>query len=369
MHDVTFDRQRPLAETPDLGHNRWHPDIAPLITVRSGDTVVLDVRDGIDGQITRDSPAETLVTLDPRRNLPMTGPIAVEGAEPGDLLAIELLEFDPDRFAWSGIFPEYAALKDRFRPHLIFWEVEDGVARSEGLPGVAVRGRPYLGLMGVAPSRESMRVYTERERALGERCGRRMKLPDPNGAIPSDPAIAAEALMPGPPRENGGNMDHRHTTIGSRLLLRVEVPGGLFSVGDPHFNQGDGESLSSAIEMSCRVRLRLSVVKADAAEWQPIFPALTFDAGRLEETGQYYVTTGIPVDFQGNNHLLDVNIAIERALDEMVRYLTDARGYSPEQAGIIIGIAGDIRASQIVNYPNAVISVALPLEIFDGSFA
>jgi formamidase len=368
-HEIAFDRHTPLAQTPNVGHNRWHPEIPPVLRVASGDTVVMDVRDGIDGQIRPGSTVEALLSLDPRRNLPMTGPIYVEDAEPGDLLSVELLEFEHDRYAWSGTFPDYATLKNRFEPYLIHWEVEDGVARSESLPGVAVRGRSYLGLAGVCPSARQLQEFTARERTLDASMTRPLKLPTPAGAVPDLPKVASEGLMPGPPRENGGNMDLRHTAVGSRLLLPVAVPGALFSVGDPHFNQGDGESLSSAIEMTCRAHVRLSVVKAGELEWSPTFPSLTFDAAKLDERGEYFATTGIPVDFSGANHNLDLTVATERALDEMVRYLTEARGFTAEQAAILVGTTVDIRCSEIVNYPNAVISAVLPLEIFEQAAA
>jgi formamidase len=342
-------------------HNRWHPAIEPVLTIASGDTVVVDVPDSADGRITAESTAADLARLG---ELPMAGPIAVSGAMPGDVLRVELLEFTPDAYGWSGIVPELTTLKDRFAPYVVSWEVREGIARSPQIPGVRIRARPHLGVVGVAPSVESLARWTARETALARRTGRPLPLPDPRDARPPDELVARDGLLPGPPRENGGNLDLRQMTIGSRLDLRVQVPGALLSVGDPHFAQGDGESLSSAIEMRCRARLRVTAIPQQDAEWLPTFASVTWSPERAPERGEQIVTTGLPVDFAGTNHLLDLNVAAERALDEMVRYLTEVRGYAPEQAAIIISVAADVRASQIVNVPNAVVSVALPLEIF-----
>jgi formamidase len=364
-HRIELDMSRPLVEDRRFGHNRLHPDIEPVLRVDPGEIVDLDVRDGMDLQITRNTQSGDILAIDGRRGHPLTGPIYVEGAEPGDLLAVETLEITPAVYGWSSILPDFCFLAGEFPdPYVVHWTISGNVARSAELPGIAIEGRPFLGTIGVAPSHAQLNEFTRRERLLAE-LGGLVPLPDPGVAVPSDEPIASVGLRSVPPRENGGNMDIKQLTAGSRVLLPVSVPGALLSVSDTHFSQGDGESGGSAIEIESRAKLRVDLRKSDTLSWRPRFPFLEFEERPEPKTRRYLSTTGVSVGVDGKNEYLDINTAAKAALREMIAYLTGVRGYTREQAAIITGIAVDVRASSIVNNPNALVSAVLPLDIFE----
>jgi formamidase len=365
-HRIAFDVRTPLVAAPELGHNRWHPDIAPIARIAPGETIVLDLRDGLDGQITPETRAEDLLGLDMNRGHPLTGPLYVEGAEPGDLLEVETLAVEPDRFGSTIIIPGFGLLSDRFsEPYVVKWTIQHNVARSDDLPGVAIRGAPFLGVVGVAPSHERLRRFLEREADLSRRGGTVLP-PDPKSAVPSRGPAATEGLRTVPPRETGGNMDIKQLTVGSRLTLPVDVRGALLSVGDAHFAQGDGESCGVAIEMHARVHLRVGLQKGNELRWRPDNPTFEFTEPPGPPAGRrYVVTTGLPVDSQGRNEYLDLNLAARAALEEMIAYITEVRGYSPNQAYVLVSVAADLRVSEVVDVPNAIVSAVLPLDIFE----
>jgi len=355
----------PLIEAPEVGHNRWHPDIPPIAQLAPGETVVLDMRDGLDGQITAETNDEDVRALDMNRGHPLTGPFFVEGAEPGDLLEVETLAIEPDRFGSTIIIPGFGLLAERFpEPYVVKWTIEAGVARSAELPGVAIPGAPFLGVVGVAPSHERLALFAEREADLQRRGGFVLP-PDPRSAVPATGAAATAGLRTVPPRETGGNMDIKQLTVGSRLLLPVDCPGALVSLGDPHFAQGDGESCGVAIEMHARATVRFGLRKASDLAWRPRYPTFEFTEPAGPPTGRrYLVTTGLPLDADGRNEELDLNLAAKAALEEMVEYLTRVRGLSPSQAYILVSVAADLRVSEVVDVPNVIVSAHLPLDIF-----
>jgi formamidase len=282
---------------------------------------------------------------------------------PGDLLDIEVLDIAPGTYGWTAILPGFTFLADRFPdPFVVHWDLRDGVATSADLPGVAIRGAPFLGTMLVAPSHDELEVFRARERELAE-SGAVVPLPDPQFAVPSGEPLAREALRLVPPRENGGNMDVRQLTAGSVLTLQVRVPGALFSCGDPHFTQGEGESGGSAIETTARACLRFGVRKRKHVRWVPPTPVL-----RFSECGRpYFMTTGISVTEDGQNLDMDFRSATRGALTAMIEYLVYERGYSEQQADILTGAVVDLRQSEVVNPPNVLVGAVLPLDIFsDG---
>jgi formamidase len=364
---IALDVRVPLVEALDGGHNRWHPEIPPVLRVTPGEVVVIDTRDGLDGQITWESTDEDVRTMDMRRGHPLSGPIFIEGAKAGDLLEVETLEITPDTFGFTIIVPGFGLLADRFdKPYVVKWRIENNVATSAELPGVRIVGAPFMGVMGVAPSAERMRGFLQREEKLAQ-TGAIVLLPEPGSAIPADGVVAAEGLRTVPPRETGGNMDIKQLRVGSSLLLPVDVDGALFSVGDLHFAQGDGESCGVAIEMHGQVTLRFGVRKASTLRWRPRYPAFEFaePPGDAKIERRHMVTTGLPIASDGTVGDLDVRLAARAALEEMVAYLTDERGYSANQAYILVSVAADLRISSIVNVPNPVVSAVLPLSIFD----
>src|SRR5947207_12436430 len=147
---IAIDRRRPLHEGAEGGHNRWSPELEPVARVADGAEITLELRDARDGQLTRESTNRDLLEIEPVTH-PLTGPVLVGGAEPGDVLEVEILGYETDDFAWTAIWPGSGVLGDLFdEPYLATWELREGVARSAALPGVAVPGAPFAGVVGVA---------------------------------------------------------------------------------------------------------------------------------------------------------------------------------------------------------------------------
>jgi formamidase len=368
---VVVDRSRSLQAALDGGHTRWHPDIAPIARIVAGEVVVMDARDGSDVQIGADTTEADLAHYDLDRLHPLTGPFYVEGVEPGDLLEVEIIDITPPTFAWSRVSPGGGGLMRRFVHDslLVKWRLADGVARSPDLPGVAIRGAPFVGTIGVAPSMERLAAIARREAALRQAGGWALA-PDAKNAVPSTTAVQNTGLRTLPPREFGGNMDIKDVCAGGRVSFVADVPGGLLSLGDLHFAQGDGESFGTAIEMAGVVEFRCSVRKAADLKWTPRSPLIeTPGVSVARDARRYIITTGVSVDADDHNGYLDLNLAAQNALNEMTAYLTRERGYSEAQAQVLVSVAGDLRINVVNNPPNPLVSVALPLDIFEDSRA
>src|SRR5262249_8203344 len=272
---LEFDSTKPLREGGVFGHNRWHPDIPPVARLEPGTTVVFRTREGSDGQIGRGATRAEVTKIDAAVIHTLTGPFFVEGAEPGDLLRVEIVDVEPDDHGITLIWPGsgFGMLPDDdFELTIMHWEIADGYARSPDMPGVAIRGAPFLGVMGVAPSHERLAKISEREADLAS-AGFGLMLPASTSAFPSGGAAAEDGIRTAPSREIGGNIDIKRLRAGSVLTLPVDVPGALFSAGDCHFAQGDGEATGTAIEITATVKLRFDVVKRDEATWQPRYPS------------------------------------------------------------------------------------------------
>jgi formamidase len=358
---IAVDARRPLNEQPGSGHNRWHPDIPPIARVDPGVELTLETRDGMDGQMGVGSTAADLATMDFGLSHPLTGPVYVEGAEPGDLLEVEILGFECPAHGVTAFLPGFGFLADAFAgPYLVHWAIEGGFARTASLPGVAIPADPFAGVLGVAPSHSSLERALARERALAVAGG----LVAEEAAGSALPAWAAAGLRTIPPRENGGNLDVRQLTAGARLLLPVEMPGALFSAGDLHFAQGDGEVCGSAIEIAGAVTVRFAVRKRP--EWLPRFPAFEAPGAPARPS---FATTGIPLTDEGANESLHVGLAARRALLELIDYLVAVRGLDRQAAYVLCSVAADLRISQVVDVPNALVSAVLPLDVFEDGAA
>jgi formamidase len=335
-------------------HNRWHPDLEPIVEVTPGKEIRLEAVDGLDGQLTRESSHADAGTLDLGLGHPLTGPVYVQGATPGDLLEVELLSYETDDFGTTAVIPGFGYLADLFTdPYLVKWEIAGGLARSEELPGVAVTEDAFAGVIGVAPSHERLEALRRREEALAER-GQPVADPMPEGA---EPPQAADGLRTIPPREIGGNLDVRHLVAGSRLWLPVDVPGALFSVGDLHFAQGDGEVCGTAIEVAGAVTVRFGLVEGGAGRSR--FPTFETPArpGRRS-----FATTGIPVDVG-----MDLNVAAREALLEMIDHLERTYGFARPAAYALCSATVDLRVSEVVDVPYPVVSALLPLDVFEAA--
>ena len=188
VHEIRIDRSKTLLEEPATGHNRWHPDIPPVVRCEPGDEVVLETRDAFDGQMGPDATLETVAAPNLDVVHPLTGPVYVEGAEPGDLLEVEILEVEPDSYGYTVQVPGFGFLRDVFPdPFMVRWEIADGWATSDDLPGVRIPGAPFMGTIGLSPGHESARRTTAREQAALDRGGFVLP-PSPASAVPADPA-------------------------------------------------------------------------------------------------------------------------------------------------------------------------------------
>jgi formamidase len=355
---ISVDSSRPLSEEPGSGHNRWHPGIPPIATVRPGEEITLETRDGLDCALRRDSTVEDVAAIDLRLPHPLTGPVYVEGAEPGDVLAVEIVGLESAPFGSTCIVPGFGFLADVFtEPYLVKWSIAGGVARSDELPGVAIPADMFPGVIGVAPSLELVEETRRREDELRVRGGA-VADDAPEVAIPS---LAGSGLRTIPPRETGGNMDVRGLVAGSTAYFPVHVPGALFSVGDLHFAQGDGESCGVAIEIAGAVTVRFGV--RPGGGWPLRFPAYETPA---RPQRRCFATTGLPVTPDGRNESLDLNLATRTALLEMIAYLGHEHGLEPQQAYVLVSVAVDLRLSEIVDVPNPLVSALLPLDIFEA---
>lgn len=298
----------------DRFHLAWDPAIEPIETVGSGDIVEFDLLDASGGQLTAMSTLDDLGRLDFSRVDQVNGPIAVAGAEPGDTLQVDLLEFEPADWGWSASIPGFGLLAEDFAdPALRITRVPGLGGRAEFLPGVRVPVVPFCGEIGVAP-------------ATG-----------PRSTIPPDVF--------------GGNMDTRHLTAGATLYLPVFHPGARLSMGDGHAAQGDGEVSGTAIETPMRAVVRLTVRK-DLHVTAPEF--LTADVPT--PVGRRYATDGIGPDLL---------TAARDAVRRMIDWLGREHGIAPIDAYLLTSVAIDLRISEIVDVPNYVVTAHCPLSIFD----
>jgi formamidase len=370
-HVVNIDPSKPLSEEPETGHNRWHEDIEPVMEVDPGDTVVYETRDAFDGQLNRESTAEDVGNLDLSGVHPLTGPVFVKGAEPGDLLEVKLVavEADPwEQWGYTVEVPGFGFLRDEFPdPYIVHWRLHSSeYAESEQLPGVRIRCNPHPGVLGLAPSAELRQRATERESALAERGGFAL-LPDPEGAVPADEEIAGEGLRTIPPRETAGNIDIKQLSPGTTVLLPVYAEGGLVSTGDVHYAQGDCEACGTAIEVRTRVHLRFGIRKGEAERRGirdlQFFRDDYFIRPELAAPRRFFATTGIGVHKDGTNESEDLSLSAKNALLNMIDHL-ETRGFSRQHGYALCSVAVDLRISQVVDVPNLLVSALLPLDIF-----
>jgi acetamidase/formamidase len=290
----------------------WDNAVPPRITVKSGEVIELEAVDASDGQIGPGASAGMLTNLDFSRVNLLTGPVAVDGAEPGDTLQVDLVAFEGKGWGWTGEIPGFGLLADDFpEPYLKIWELEGD--RAPFAPGIAIPIEPFCGVIGVAP-REPGQFNTI------------------------------------PPRANAGNVDIRQLIAGTTVYLPVFVPGALFSLGDTHAAQGDGEVCGTAIESPYTVRVRLSVRK------DLHVPELRYEAPpRANRTAATFNTTA---------HAPDLMEAAKQATRYMIDHLHETKGLSRADAYALCSVAMDLKISEIVDQPNWVVSASLPLDVF-----
>ena len=368
MHSIRIDRGKRLAEEPGCGHNRFHPDIAPIIEVGEDEEVALETRDALDGQLKPGTTVTSFPSLDVGAVHPLTGPVFVKGAAPGDILEIEFTDIVAQPVAFSAIMPGLGFLRDFMtEPFLVHWQIRDGWATSAEIPRVRIPGAPFMGVSGVAPSAEKLAHWTAREQRVIDGGGLAFP-PDAAGAVPPGPCGLA-GLRTLPPRENGGNFDVKQLTKGAKLFLPVFKEGGLFSTGDGHFAQGDGEVCVTAVEMGATAVVRFKVHKGLANTRKftaPVFSRTSYFADpRYAAPERFLGVMGMPINADGEIEAENLTLACRNAVLNMMELLQE-RSFSREQAYVICSVAVDLRISNVVDVPNYVVSALLPEAIFDG---
>ena len=370
MKEIKIDRHKMLRDDEQTGHNRWHPDIEPKIAVAPGEEVYLETRDASDGQVKPGLLAKDLPHLAKMGVHPLTGPVFVNGAKPGDLLEIEYLEILPQSYGYTHIQPAGGFLRDLFTDYyLVHWDLGKQWATSPQLPGVRIPNGSFMGTAGLAPSMAQVSRWNLREANLRHRGGI-ATTPSSEGAVPAKKTIASEGLRTIPPRENGGNIDIKQLTKGSKLMIPVNVDGALFSVGDAHYAQGDSECCDTAIEMGASVVVRFRILKDQAQaqniQW-PRFSHSNYSGIPESSTPKNFIATmGVPVAKDGTQKGESVTLATRNALLNMIDLLQE-RGWSQEQAYVICSVAVDLKISNLVNLPNVTVSAFLPEAIFSNT--
>ncbi|KAK2606009.1 hypothetical protein QQS21_003526 [Conoideocrella luteorostrata] len=381
---VSFDVS--AAEQPGL-HNRWHPDIPSIATVKRGETVKIECLDWTGGQIGNNDSADDVRTVDLTKVHYLTGPFEIEGAEPGDLLVVNITDIQPfDHSPWgfTGVFDRRngGGFLDRHYPRAAkaIWDFDGIYCSSRHIPGVRFAGLIHPGILGCAPSPALLDEWNRREAELITVCAQSM--PDQIVAQPPNEMnahagkadenlkakIAREGArtIPGRP-EHGGNVDINNISRGSTTYLPVHVPGAKFSVGDLHFSQGDGEiSFCGAIEMAGIITIKFDLIKNGMKERG--IPSPVFRPGDVQQLfgpSRYLTFEGFSVDESGKQHFMDATVAYRQACLRAIEYLKQF-GYSGEQAYLLLSCApikGSIAG--IVDIPNACTTLGLPLDVFE----
>ena len=367
--------------------NRYHPAIEPVSRADPGDVITFETRDALDSDLDLDSNADDVTALDLNLVHPMTGPVYINGALRGDVLAVTLVDIEPDQYGYTVIVPGFGFLRDMFtEPHVVNWRLSRLGAVSDQMPGIRVPFAPFMGSVGVLPGAPEVDKWLAREGALAQAGGVAL-MPQPIGAQPDGVCGPAgshkdKCLRTIPPRENGGNMDVKQMQIGTTLLLPCFVEGcGLF-VGDVHFAQGDGEVSGTAVEMGARVTVTTQLLRGKGKD----ITSPHFQGGpelKALAPGEFYATLGFPLKAKGTippyvsyldsrkiteleNLNEDLTLAARNALIEMIDYLVREKGLTREQAYILCSVAVDLRIGQVVDVPNYTVSAILPLTVFEG---
>ena len=297
----------------DAFNYAWDNSIEPALEVEAGAEVEFRVRDASDEQIRADSDVRAVESLDFSRVNPVSGPVYVKGASPGGVLAVEILEFRPSTWGWTAIIPGFGLLAEEYpEPWLRISRVDPEQGRVEFAADVFLPYRPFPGTIGVAPS---------------------------------EPGVHSIV----PPSRFGGNLDIKHLEQGTTLFLPVGVEGALFSVGDTHAAQGDGEVCGTAIETSMDIVLRLDVRKGMRIDAPQVHVPPAREGGT--HASSHHVCTGVSPD------LMD---ATRQAVRAMVRHLVDRYGFDRQEAYAFASVAVDLRIHEVVDAPNWVVGAWLP---------
>ncbi|CAN5789635.1 acetamidase/formamidase family protein [soil metagenome] len=361
-------------------HNRWHPDIPMACWVNPGDDFILETFDWTGGFIKNNDSADDVRDIDLTTVHYLSGPVGVKGAEPGDLLVVDLLDIGAKQdslWGFNGFFSKKNGggfLTEHFpEAQKSIWDFKGMFTSSRHIPGVNFAGLIHPGLIGCLPDKPMLDMWNTREQQLIDT--------NPTGGLANPPSAgtahmgrmtgeakakaAAEGARTVPPREHGGNCDIKDLSRGSKVFFPVYVDGAGLSVGDLHFSQGDGEiTFCGAIEMAGWVHMKVTLIKGGMAKYgikNPIFKPSVMTPNYKD----FLIFEGISVDEAGKQYYLDVNVAYRQACLNAIEYLKKF-GYSGAQAYSILGTApvqGHI--SGVVDVPNSCATLWLPTEIFD----
>jgi acetamidase/formamidase len=295
-------------------HYGWDNSLAPAVRIAPGETLEFEVADASGGQLSQASSVDDVGRLDFERINPVSGPVYVDGAEPGDILRVTVLSFAPSGWGWTANIPGFGLLADEFKePALTLWRYDSRTLAPSAFGSWArVPLKPFAGTIGVAPAESGCHSIV-------------------------------------PPRRVGGNMDLRDIAVGSELHLPVEVAGALFSVGDTHAAQGDGEVCGTALESPMGVTLRFDLVKRSPLTYPRLITSGPVTR-HLDERG-YRVTTGIGPDL-----MEAARAAVRSAID----WLTRDYRMPAIDAYQLCSVCGDLRISEIVDVPNWTVSFYFP---------
>ncbi|MCA0931352.1 acetamidase/formamidase family protein [Lutimonas saemankumensis] len=364
--------------------NRIHPAIPMLKQANPGDTIVFNSRNADDRILDPNAP-EIEREDDPQIGWvhPLTGPVRINGAMPGDVLKVNIISVDPGPWAWtitSGI------VSDEVEGFLMVkWKLGKEFATSEDLPGIKLPNRSFPGVVSVLPSVEKHAEMLKREQELHD-AGGDVLIPGSKFALPESICgeggkYEDECLRTIPPREHGGNLDIRYLQAGSSIYLPCFVEGAGLSIGDPHYIQGDGEVSGTALEMDAVITVTTEIINnGPDLSRGPHYegPSKLLDI----PSTKFYATTGFPIKDKAaipphleylssekisglENLSNDIYLAARNALLEMIEYISETYGYSKLQAYIIASVAVDLKIGQLVDVPNVGVTAVLPLDIFE----
>jgi acetamidase/formamidase len=300
-------------------HYKWDNSLPPAVEIESGDVVDFDTEEVSSGQLKLGDPATRLATVDLDRLYPLGGPVHVKDAEPGDVLEVEILELQPGSWGWTAIVPGRGLLSEDFPdPYIRYFEL--GTRKTAELRNdIHIPIAPFCGTMGVATDE-----------------------PGQHDAMP--------------PTKGAGNIDTRHLTTGTKVQLPVFVRGAIFSAGDCHAAQGDGEVCVSGLECRMKFSLRFKVVKSGSLRpWSYHFITPARPLQPVSDAAGYHAVCALGPDLMEN---------ARNAVRDTIAWLHAQHGLSREDAYILCSLAGDLRISQIVDQPNFGVSFYLPLSVF-----
>ena len=387
MADVTVGGDDEMCSEDSACINRLHPDIPMAARAKPGERILMIGRDAGDLNIDPDKFASG--DGSPRLSFgvvhPLTGPVHIEGAEVGDVLAVTIENIDPGPVGWTSASAfGFAGVAVESEDRFIVWRLNDDFAVSDDLPGVRIPNGSFPGVVTTMPGPEQLQQVLAREQQLAD-AGGAVFSPDPDMAEPSslcgvEGTKSAECLRTIPPREFGGNMDIRYMRVGVTIYLPCLVEGCGLAIGDFHYAQGDGEVSGTAIEMDADITVTTRVIKdGQDLSHGPHYAGPSSMLAIPSE--RFYATTGFPLKNVGevppdiaylasakvaelSNLSKDVNLAAQNALVAMIDYIVAEYGYDRTQVYMIASVAVDIRIGQLVDVPNVGATAILPLDIF-----